>query len=304
MPLLTLTDAALYYETGGAGPPAVYIHGGFVSLATTFYDDLDWSWEHDVATRFQFITYDRRGCYRSSVPLAGYDLATQAADLAALLDALGMDSAHIIGSSAGGPIALTFASRWPERVRSLALVGTVLELFPPDDPTSQIVRRHIAILEQEGPEIAFDHRPPEVEVTFQELWDHTEAAARGELDSYLARCKAWRARAQSQPRARRVEYYAAELRNLQAYIDQNLTSLARRLAVPALVLHGTNDQLVPLAWAETMAQTIPGVTRHIIPGGPHSLMIRDPRARQAALEWMLAADAGWPSRRYAGSGAQ
>jgi pimeloyl-ACP methyl ester carboxylesterase len=288
MPLLALPDVSLAFREGGDRRPAVYVHGGFASLATLLYDEQEagWTWEHDFAAQFRFITYDRRGCASSSLAVTGYDLGTQAADLAALLDHLGVTAAHIIGSSAGGPIALTFAAHWPARVRSLLLVGTALDLFPRGEPGSDAVRMHLAILEREGPEVAFEQRPPEVEVTFAELWDHTEATARGELEAYRARRAAWRDRARAIPRQQRVAYYAAELRNMQAYIDADLLPVARQVQAPTLVLHGTNDQLVPIADAEALANTVPNATLHVVQGGPHSLMIRDAKVRRVAMDWM------------------
>src|SRR5688572_10833216 len=128
MPYLTVNDCTLYYETAGEGSPVVYVHGGFASLDTTLRDltPYNWDWEQNFARQFHFIAYDRRGCYRSSSPETGYDLATQARDLAGLLDSLNIPAVHLIGSSAGGPIAIVFAAQWPQRVRSLVLVGTAL----------------------------------------------------------------------------------------------------------------------------------------------------------------------------------
>jgi pimeloyl-ACP methyl ester carboxylesterase len=131
MPYTSIAGCNLFYETGGEGAPVVYIHGGFASLDTVLRDlkPDDWGWEHDFAAQFYFIAYDRRGCYRSSSPDSGYDLMTHVHDLIGLLDHLQIGSAHIIGSSAGGPIAVLFAATQPQRTRSLILVGTALDLW-------------------------------------------------------------------------------------------------------------------------------------------------------------------------------
>jgi pimeloyl-ACP methyl ester carboxylesterase len=90
MPYASLNNCELFYQTAGHGTPLVYIHGGFASLETLLRarQGIEWDWEYDFAATFQFISYDRRGCYRSSSPDAGYDLVTEAHDLAALLDHL------------------------------------------------------------------------------------------------------------------------------------------------------------------------------------------------------------------------
>lgn len=128
-------------------------------------------------------------------PDTGYDLWTQVDDLTGLLNHLQIARAHIIGSSAGGPIALLFAATQPQRTCSLILAGTALDLFPVAEPGSDIVRQHLVILERDGVEAAFDQRPSEVEVTFGELWDQAEAMARGSLDEYhecYEKYKQWR----------------------------------------------------------------------------------------------------------------
>lgn len=184
MPRARINGINLYYEDGGIGAPVVFIHGGFPSLAMKLQDvdEWAWTWERDFAARFHFIWYDRRGCYRSDSPADGYALENQARDLAALLDHLQLDSAHVIGSSAGGPIAIIFAALWPHRVRSLILAGTGLEFFPEEgDPISDIIRRQIELLDEAGVEVAFDARPPRVQTSFESLWRAEEEAARGRL---------------------------------------------------------------------------------------------------------------------------
>lgn len=76
-----------------------------------------------------------------------------------------------------------------------------------------------------------------------------------------------------------------------AYIDADLAAVAQRITAPTLVLQGSHDQLVPLPWAEELARTIPGAQLHVVPGGSHSLMIRDASARRFVMDWMLAVDA-------------
>ena len=293
MPYLSSNDCELFYQTGGTGTPVVFIHGGFAGLDTVLRDlkPDSWGWERDFAAHFHFVTYDRRGCYRSSSPVGGYALLNQIDDLAHVLDHLHITSAHLVGSSAGGPIAILFAATQPQRTRSLALVGTALDLFPSGEPGSETVRHYIDILENEGAEAAFDQRPPEVEVTLNEIWDHPEALASGKLDAYLARQQQWRSQAQHVPKAQRVHYYATELRNMQAYMQVDLRAFAQTVQVPAYVIHGQNDQMVPLVDAQKLAHVLPNARFEIINGGPHSLMHRDAHARQRVMEFMRAVDA-------------
>lgn len=100
MPYFSRTGCDFYYPTGGVGAPVVFIHGGFASLSKVLSDlkPHGWGWEGEFEAEFTFVTYDRRGCYRSSSPEDGYDLHSQVRDLIGLLDHLDLKSAHIIGS--------------------------------------------------------------------------------------------------------------------------------------------------------------------------------------------------------------
>jgi pimeloyl-ACP methyl ester carboxylesterase len=130
------------------------------------------------ADRFRFIWHDRRGRYPSSLPRDGdLPLGVQARDLERLLDLLGVHSAHVVTNSAGGPIVLYFATTRSQRVRSLALVGTGLALFPPGDPHRHTIEEQLPLLETQGQNAAYKCRPAD------------EVEARGELEALRRRKK-------------------------------------------------------------------------------------------------------------------
>ena len=296
MPYAVVNGVTLNYEQGGDGPPVVYIHGGFASLSMalqelTAEEVPRWTWEWDFARHFSFLWYDRRGCYRSERTTAGYALENQARDLAGMLDHRGMESAHVIGSSAGGPISLVFAALWPERTRSLVLTGTGLDLFPRGDPPSDIIREQIALLERDGAESAFEQRPAGVEATFETLWGREEAEARGDLAGYLQEEQALAQQAQAVPHAERVAWYAVELRNMQAYMERDLSNLAAQVTCPTLVLHGSNDRTAYLTWGERLAQAIPTARLHVVAGGGHGLVHRTEAGRRIAIEYITEQEA-------------
>jgi len=111
----------LYYESAGEGLSVVLIHG--FSLDTRMWDDQF----EPLAGKFQVIRYDMRGFGRSALP----DGApfSPVSDLEALLDRLGIVQASLVGLSKGGMVALDFSLAHPQRVRSLALLDTVLGGF-------------------------------------------------------------------------------------------------------------------------------------------------------------------------------
>lgn len=289
MPYAAVNGTGLYCESAGDGPPVVFVHGGFPSVATRLedFDTWEWTWERDFAARFHFVWYDRRGFWRSASPVDGYSLENQAKDLADVLDYLRLDSAHVIGSSAGGPIAAIFAARWPHRTRSLILTGTGLELFPEEgDPVSALIRQQIALLAKSGAQVAFDRRPAGVETSFEILWRPEEEEVRGRLDEYLQRENVRTRQAQHLPPSDRAHYYAVELHGLKAYMERDIRADARQITAPVLVLHGSDDREVPLGLGREIVQTIPGARLHVVQGGGHSLVHRTREGRQLAIDFI------------------
>lgn len=293
MPSVPVGNIHLHYDRAGSGAPVVFVHGGFATLARTL-PGAEWSWgdwENALAGRFNFITYDRRGCGRSWCPETGFDLVNQADDLASLLDQLSVPSAHLIGSSAGGPISIVFAAIYPQRVRSLTLAGTGLELFPQGDGVSDTIREQIATLEVQGSEAAFDSRPAGVEAWLETLWRREEAEANGTLGVFLESERLLSAKAQKIPRDVRVHYYAAELHNINAYIDADVAGFARRVIGPVLVLHGDADRIVPASSSEQLAGAIASAELLLIPKVGHGVLWGSPDALERVAGFIEAAEA-------------
>lgn len=295
MPSFPVGYVQFHYDHAGEGAPVVFVHGGFAALAETLpmrAAARAWGdWERALAARFHFITYDRRGCGRSWCPESGYDLVNQAADLAALLDHLRIESAHVIGSSAGGPIAIVFAAKYPSRVRSLTVAGTGAVLFPEDDAVSDTIRAQIATLHRDGAEAAFDGRPPGVEAWLETLWRRSEAEAAGSLSSHLD-LEAQLAEAVTRlPRDVRVHYYAAELRNMATYMTTDVAGFASEVASPSLVLHGAADRTVPPSSGEALARLLGGAELQVVPDVGHGVLWSGPRALSLLTDFIERAEA-------------
>jgi 3-oxoadipate enol-lactonase len=109
----------LYYELHGEGPPLVLVMG-------IGYDSSLWTLAQVpvLSTQFQVILVDNRDAGRSSKARQPYTISDMADDLAALLDALGIQRSHLLGLSMGGMIALEFALRHGDRLDRLVLAGT------------------------------------------------------------------------------------------------------------------------------------------------------------------------------------
>lgn len=288
MPYAQVNGVDLYYEAGGEGVPAVYIHGGYPSLASTLQDFSQWdrTWENDLASSLRFIWYDRRGCYRSSMPSSGYELENQARDLTGLLDTLHIPSAHVIGSSAGGPIGLMLATLFPDRVLSLTLDGTGISMFSRSDPARDLIRQLVVILQQEGAEAAWSRRPAGIETSLGLLWLADELRARGEYAEFQEEQQRMARQVQTMPRSERARYFATELRSIQAYMRNDLPDYARRVMCPTLILHGSEDRVAPLAWSLELAELIPAARLQRLAGVGHNPIASSAQGRRALIEFI------------------
>ncbi len=124
MPKIEIRDIHLYYETAGQGQPVLFIHG----LGSSTRD-----WELQVpvfSQHYQVVTFDIRGHGRSDKPPGPYSIPLFADDTAALIRALDIAPAHVIGISMGGMIAFQLAVSSPDLVKSLVIVNTGPELAP------------------------------------------------------------------------------------------------------------------------------------------------------------------------------
>ena len=272
----------MFFEVRGEGEAVVFIHGGFPSIDMHLRAPSigGWTWETDFAAAFRFIAYDRRACWRSARTESGYGLENQARDLVVLLDHLAVDEAHVIGSSAGGPIAILFAAIYPERTRTLVLAGTAENLWPDDDPVTQIVRKQLEILDKQGAEAAWDNRPPGVELSLDVLWEREEMKVRGVLPEYEDRI------AQSLKQCTRkdlVLWYETQFRAIGAYLDRDLTETCAQISVPTRVVHGANDREVPVAWGRDLAAKIPGAEFIMYPDESHGVVHRCSAVRKELI---------------------
>ena len=118
MPILPIVDGLrLHVQQAGAGPDIVLIHGVTGDLSIWFLSEA----MKALGAAHRVTAYDLRGHGYSDAPPTGYTSADHAGDLAALMDALGIDRAHLVGHSFGGVIALHAAVLTPDRVASLVL---------------------------------------------------------------------------------------------------------------------------------------------------------------------------------------
>ena len=145
MPTMTVNGLELDYQVTDLRGPfdrrpewVVFVHG-LHSSSQHWFNQVP-----DIARQYRVVTLDLRGHGRSDTPEAGYEISDYTADVLGVIDQLGIESAHIVGGSAGGFIAQELARTIPQTVRSVTLTGTaarVLTSFSPETLTAG-VREH------------------------------------------------------------------------------------------------------------------------------------------------------------------
>src|SRR5688572_25133348 len=159
MPRATVNGVELFYETSGSGQPVLFIHGGYGGPTTTLVPKLPPEIMGFLPSdRYQVIAYDRRNAGQSEYSDAHVTLDDLANDARALLDYLNVDRAIVVGSSAGGPIALQFALTYPQRTLALCLANTGAHLMNTARPRSKAFAELVALARSEGDRAAFESR--------------------------------------------------------------------------------------------------------------------------------------------------
>lgn len=259
MAFIVNQGAKIYWDEAGQGEPLLLIMGlGYPSDA--------WFRTRPVlAKRFRTIALDNRGVGRSDMPAGPYPIALMASDAAAVLDAAGVDRAHIFGVSMGGMIAQEFALQYPQRVRSLVLGCTACGgpnavRAEPEAAQMAIARARMSREEAAQAAVPFiydPHTPPEriaEDLKVREPWfPHAEA-------------------------------YTAQLQGIMAWEAESRLS---QLRVPTLVIHGESDRLVPAGNGKLIAERIPGARLVLLPAASHLFTTdQTEAAHQAILEFL------------------
>lgn len=129
------------YRASGAGPVLLLVHGWTL-------DSRSFTAQAPLSNSYRLVSFDRRGCGQSD---AGPDLGAETADINALVDALEVDSVHLLGVSQGARVALRYAALHPTRLRSLILQGPAVDGFvPPMEDSSGIPLGDYMNLAREG----------------------------------------------------------------------------------------------------------------------------------------------------------
>ncbi len=274
MGTVTTSDGtAIFYKDWGPrdGQPLVFHHGWPLSA-----DDWDAQMLFFLQHGYRVIAHDRRGHGRSDQTAGGHEMDTYAADVAALTDALDLrDAVHIGHSTGGGEVTRYVARAKPGRVAKAVLVsavppvmvksesnpgGTPIEVF--DGFRAQLAanRAQLYVEIASGPFYGFNRPGAE--------------ASQGLIDNW------WR---QGMTGAANAHYEC-----IKAFSETDFTEDLKKMEVPVLVMHGTDDQIVPYDDAAPLTvKLLKNGTLKTYEGYPHGMLSVYPDELNAAiLEWL------------------
>ncbi len=256
-----MTVRGLHVEEHGSGD-TLLLHQGLGQGS--------WAWRYQVpvfAQRFRTIVFDTRGTGRSWVPLEPYGIDELAEDASEILDGR---AAHVAGFSMGGYVALTLALAHPELVRSLVLVGTGAG-GPGRIPRPAHVRE---AFEAALALPAEEQRRATLPYTFSAGW--TEANPE-RFEQILA------ATLEHPTPLKTIETHMAAC---YRFYDEGLA--VERIDVPALVVHGDDDLIVPVENGRALARRLPNARYVEVAGRGHNVMLEDPETFNAVVLGFLA----------------
>lgn len=264
----------LHWAECGAGEPVVLmVHGLGASLAK-WLDAMP-----HLAAGSRAVALDLPGFGRSDVPRARFTPAFLAGGVRAFMDEVGIERAVLVGNSLGGLVSMWAAAAWPARVRGLALVAPALPAPPGGRHDPRVLARFTAPLVPGVGEALYRawlaRRTPE-QIVAESLSYNVADPARVSAAT-LARLEEEAADRRRRPELGRAMLSAQRsLAWLLAAGREQVARVAERLAVPTLLVWGSEDRMVPPAVGEHWVGRIPGAELVVMEGAGHNPQIEHP----------------------------
>jgi non-heme chloroperoxidase len=255
MPTITVKDGAqIFYKDWGSGQPIVFSHGWPLTA-----DDWDSQMMFFGERGFRVIAHDRRGHGRSTQTWDGNEMDTYADDLAALTEKLDIkDAIHVGHSTGGGEVARYLGRHGSKRVAAAVLISAV----PPLMVKTEKNPGGLPISVFDGLRAAYaENRPQFYKDLTLPFYGYNRPGAK---ISEGIREKWW---LQSMMGGVKAGYDC-----IKAFSETDFTEDLKKIDVPTLVMHGDDDQIVPIGAAALMSsKLVKGATLKVYPGFPHGM---------------------------------
>jgi pimeloyl-ACP methyl ester carboxylesterase len=246
-------DSVLTHRVDGQGDTVLLLNGGFMTVA---------SWDPTAAVlaeRYRVVRCDFRGQLRSP-GARHFGLAGHVADVVALLDSLGVDHVHALGTSFGAEVALLLAALHPARVTSVIAAAATDVTTPAFADGGRELRRQLERAAEGGDRralLALIH-----DVIYSPAY---KAAHREELTARAAQV------------ALLPDWWFAGAAGLLAVLeDLDLRSQLGRVACPVLVMAAEEDRIMPVERARALAEALPSARLEVFPRSGHALVVEQP----------------------------
>ena len=258
MPVAKTENLNVYYEIIGHGPPLVMIRG-VGSNVDHWYEQVP-----VLSRKYQLLVFDNRGIARSSDPGGSFSTKDMAADTVALMEAVGIKKAHVLGYSMGGMIAQELALAYPDKINGLILVATDC-----------------------GISLRIEARPE-----YDRLFTEMIRLGTNEAKTAATACLFAKQTFESRPDI--IQRYAEVSlrfpapqetlkRQWEAISRHDACGRLQNITAPTLVITGSEDVLIPPENSRVMAERIPDAQLCSIDGGGHLFVVEQPQQFNEAV---------------------